>query len=225
MMLMYDNHWIPVILNQSDRTMKYRSSGALPIQVSQELAKFMQCDAQNIVQIPSSDAYGWCGWGAIHWLLNEIDQPTPNANQIDGMSELQKFAELIGPMKFKDYTAKVQTKNQNHHEVWGVRLMFIKQMTAVPTQARWIGYGMEADQQNLRLTGRLAAIMIAHGHPDKESLAVARQLAQQCPKESKGIPSQKDSRAYSTLLQVCSEQGIDIKATGSNGAAQKLLSS
>eukprot|EP00438_Fugacium_kawagutii_P003621 Skav232525 [mRNA] locus=C9321943:41:3088:- [translate_table: standard] len=222
LMMMYDSHWIPTIIYAQPHKMVYRCQYDLPLPVLQQMGQMIGVTINSFIREPCNDPHGWCGWGAVAWLFNHFSLNPPNMDRSEGQDEEKVFATMLGPLKYREYVGKIQTKNCLFQSMLGMRMMFIKHLAHWPSQFTHVGYGPDEAQQNLKLQGKLASILIAHGHPDSEALKVAKQIAQTCPKLARGIPSQRDSKSYGSLLQLCSEQGIELQATGTNGAIQKL---
>eukprot|EP00438_Fugacium_kawagutii_P026854 Skav236828 [mRNA] locus=scaffold1707:103992:109154:- [translate_table: standard] len=221
-MMLYERHWIAAVIYCDAKKMMYRSDADLPLPVLQMICHATNTEINAFIREPGADPHGWCGWGSIAWIFSQLMLNPPNMDCKDGSNEMEVFASTLGPLKMREYQNKLGTNDCAYRSMLGMRMQFIKHQTVWPTNFDHVGYGNDDMQQNLKLTGKLAAILISHGHTDGESLKVARQLSQTCPKLARGIPSQKDAKSYASLLQLCSEQGISVTATGKNGAAQKL---
>eukprot|EP00438_Fugacium_kawagutii_P028890 Skav225394 [mRNA] locus=scaffold2656:253342:256944:- [translate_table: standard] len=222
-MLHYDNHWIPAIMNRDTSTLTYRCRFEIPNPAFNNLSEQWGVPKLSVFRQDESDPYGWCGWGAISWVFARLEVNPPNMDRQVAAAAVRKFAEMIGPMKFRDYEAKMNIKKPEINSMLGLRDLFIQRMLTWPTTGTFSGRGVDGSSQgNLKLTGQLAAILIAHGHQDSESMQIARQLAQRLPKQARTIPSQKDSKAYGSLLALCSEHNIKVQSSGVHAATTKL---
>eukprot|EP00438_Fugacium_kawagutii_P019698 Skav233742 [mRNA] locus=scaffold2303:151900:155166:- [translate_table: standard] len=221
--LHYDNHWIPALMNPQNMTITYRCRFVIPSPAFNELTAVWGIQQHSVFRQDESDPYGWCGWGAIAWIFARLAINPPNMDRSVAREAVRRFAEMIGPLKFRDYEAKMQIKKPDLNSMMGLRDLFIQRMLTWPTQSYYTGRGTEDNQpSNLKLTGKIAAIFIAHGHSDEESLSTARQLAQRFPKQARSIPSQKDSKAYTALLELCNEHNIHVNSSRMNIATTKL---
>eukprot|EP00438_Fugacium_kawagutii_P001721 Skav204112 [mRNA] locus=scaffold5190:71944:73839:- [translate_table: standard] len=90
-----------------------------------------------------------------------------------------------------------------------------------PTEPSYVGYGPD-EVSNLKLSGRLAAILIGHGHEAKEATDTGSILAKHHAKEARPILGQKDAKAYSSILMLCTQHKIALNTGGSTAAVTKL---
>eukprot|EP00438_Fugacium_kawagutii_P031479 Skav222648 [mRNA] locus=scaffold10:497599:502317:- [translate_table: standard] len=224
-MLHYDDHWIAVHQDTEISAVTYRCRFQISCQIINALTSIWGLPSHTIFRQDEADKHGWCGWGAVAWSCAKMAVNPPNMNRQVASEAVKKFAEMIGPLKFREYQKKMETNSVECNSMLGLRDLFIQRMLTWPTQSAYSGRGVEdgrGTQPNLKLAGNLAALLVAHGHKDSEALQLGRSIAQQFPKQARLIPNQRDSKAYGALLQLCSEQNIKVQPTGLNTATMKL---
>lgn len=101
----------------------------------------------------------------------------------------------------------------------------MRMMMEDPTWPTVHGFGIEADkkpQQNLRLMGRIAAVMIAKGHSSQESTDVAEKLIQFQSTQLRSVLNAKDQVAYHTILESCIRHQIPVQQMTKTQAVARL---
>eukprot|EP00438_Fugacium_kawagutii_P013210 Skav218444 [mRNA] locus=scaffold905:62195:64267:+ [translate_table: standard] len=144
-------------------------------------------------------------------------------HQITTHELVTRVIQLVSRTKWLAYLEKMKQHPELECIIGAVRRRFIDQQLRTPTVVAYHGFAGEHDQpQNLKLVGRLAAVMIGRGHPDEESLETARKLVSEVPMKVKNLSTMRDNKAYSTILELCIERGINLNSINKTTAVERL---
>eukprot|EP00438_Fugacium_kawagutii_P030882 Skav213473 [mRNA] locus=scaffold3211:328632:331034:- [translate_table: standard] len=220
-MMIYDaEHWIPVIIKTQEEAIIMASHEPMGGQKVEELLQFLHIPHFTVRHVQMQSEHGLCGWHAVNWICQGMNLTSNIARRHDNEPWTTTMQRVVGRTDTQLYMQAMDKVPVQLKGFLVFRESFINKMMYHPSTETFKGFGDTTN--NLRLAGKLAAILIGHGHGDSESTVIGHKLAEQCPKQAKPIINQKDSKSYGSLLELCVQQGIHVTPVGSDAAAVKL---
>ena len=217
-------HWVPVIFeNRHDQiVIEYINSTALTESQVRSLCELCNCRSAHASWIFHESAQGWCGFEALAWICAKLQTAlAPMYNQ-EKQDILHDMSQIVEQENFTSYCQRTEGFNEQMSICLTMRLRFIRSVFVRPTIATMHGFGTDEPKPNLKLAGKLAAILIGHGHGDQESIRVSHELADRHASQARSIPTMKDARAYATILELTVQHGIQISTLTKTQAVAKL---
>eukprot|EP00435_Cladocopium_sp_Y103_P065488 s275_g27.t1 len=217
-------HWVPVVIeNVHDRmVLEYINSTALTDTQVQTLCELCNCRAAHPSWIFQESASGWCGFEALAWICAKLQTALAPMYHQEKQDILRDMSIVVEPENFVSYCQRTEAFAEQMSVCLNMRLRFIRGMFVRPTSALMHGFGSDEQKPNLKLAGKLAAILIGHGHGDQESIRVSHELADKHAPQSRSIPTMKDARAYASILELTVQHGIPISSLTKTQAVAKL---
>lgn len=224
-MLYHEEHWVPAIINRLDTEVVIAKNTRFDHMTEVQLLQFLGIPEFAIRYESVPSIHGLCGWIAIKWLLDQL-----RFGAIDGITNrlivrdddpILRIEGAVGRSLCQSYMNKLQQMPDNLRELMILRKAFEDELFLNPSMECFVGYAGDG-QANLKLVGKVASILIGHGHDAQEASEVAQKVAMHHAKQARQLLTQKDAKSYSTLLQICVQHGISVKNIGSTAAATKL---
>eukprot|EP00438_Fugacium_kawagutii_P007734 Skav217322 [mRNA] locus=scaffold3163:436863:440297:+ [translate_table: standard] len=228
-MLLCDKHWISVIVDVENRRVEYRNMVDLTnIQTLAITSMFNQGETLDMIRFDSKDGldydqFGWCGLEGLEWIWARLEiEHIPLQEEID--ATWMKLQCVVDPKEMDRYLRSFPLEK---HKTFPLRVDFMRMMMEDPTQPIVHGFGIESERkppQNLRLIGRVAAVLISKGHPTKEATEIAESAVQFQDSQLKSVMHAKDQIAYHTILEHCVRHNIPVHQMTKSQAVSKLQS-
>eukprot|EP00438_Fugacium_kawagutii_P033157 Skav231186 [mRNA] locus=scaffold425:125105:130273:+ [translate_table: standard] len=224
MMLLCDNHWIPAILDSTNKKLMYQNTSELPaVQLLSLTALLKDGDEYEFDQHDMEQArFGWCGLDGIKWLQTQLNLPDFEVPP-DVDRSWQILQSITTQSEYGQYT---QAFPMDEHAKYPSRLWFLQTVTQDPTWPTVHGFGAKEQsgrsQQQLKTMGRIAAVLIAKGHSSGEATQTAERLMDVSEAQLKAVNNDKDNVAYMRILESCIRHDIAIQRITKSQAVAKL---
>eukprot|EP00435_Cladocopium_sp_Y103_P043731 s2239_g12.t1 len=217
-------HWVPVVIENchDNLVIEYLNSAALTDSQIRSLQEMCNCRAAQPHWIFQESVSGWCGFEALAWICAKLQIALAPMHSYEKQDILRDMSEVVEPENFQSYCQRTDDFSGQMSICLNMRLRFIRNMFVRPTSATMHGFGPDEAKSNLKLAGKLAAILIGHGHEDQESIRVSHELADKHAAQARSIPTMKDARAYATILELTVQHGIQITTLTKTQAVAKL---
>ena len=165
---------------------------------------------------------GWCGFGAVDWLLGKLALPVPTLSQDEIQPRILQIQEIAGHALW-DEIWNIDQKCPRDRWQWVVilRQEFLYSQIASPT-IPVVHAGGHEDAALLKIRGRIASVLIAKGHQAAEAINVAESLTAKSNVDLKQLTHQKEDQIYSGIVEKCKRSGIEIQQTAQMAAASRL---
>eukprot|EP00438_Fugacium_kawagutii_P030479 Skav220667 [mRNA] locus=scaffold1914:52437:57580:+ [translate_table: standard] len=229
LMLLCDKHWIPVIVYVETRRVEYRNMADLTnIQTLAITSMFEHGETLDMIRFDSKDGldygqFGWCGLEGLEWIWARLEiEHIPLQEEID--ATWMKLQCVVEPKEMDRYLRSFPLEE---HKTFPLRVDFMRMLMEDPTQPIVHGFGIEGERkppQNLKLIGRVAAVLISKGHPSKEATEIAEHAVQFQDSQLKSVMHAKDQIAYHTILEHCVRHNIPVHQMTKSQAVSKLQS-
>ena len=219
------NHWIPFIIKRDQDIVEYFHHDVIEAELWDQFLTWFKLNKQTRLNYSrSSSADGWCGWDALYWCFQKIGINLAYNSNDWKHAIWSSMARIVDSEKVKSLQIFMQL-NQGPlgRFAENLRLRFIDLQMKSPTIALCHGRAGVDDgkQAQLRLTGRIAAVLISKGHQSEEAIRISQALVQKS-KHIKNIISMKEGRAYATIVEECATCDIQISTLSQTQAVQKL---
>lgn len=220
-----NNHWIPFIIKRDESIVEYLHHGVIEAELwDQFLMRFKLNTTTRLHHVHSQSVDGWCGWTALYWCFQKIGLNLALISDEWIQEMWMSMAGMVDPEKVQSLRTYMSlNEDPVGRFAENLRLRFIAHQLKSPTIALCHGRaGTEpGSQAQLRLTGRIAAVLISKGHQSEESIRISQALVQKS-KNIKNIISMKEGRAYATIVEECATNDIQISTLSQTQAVQKL---
>eukprot|EP00438_Fugacium_kawagutii_P006787 Skav218515 [mRNA] locus=scaffold2478:2874:5958:- [translate_table: standard] len=209
--LVVDHHWIPFVVDHTAKTFVYSDSKELSPQQSDLLCASLHYGENLQPNFEPHDVeYGNCGRYALEWICAKMLISGPSMNDVELKETMTQFERTMDSNLLQRYVAAVGSDYGTDR----MRAVFIQNTMTQPTEATFHAYG-KSDAVNganqLRNTGKIAAVLIAKGHPSQEAVDIGSKLAELKDGSVKEIVSAREAAAYKLIIEACMKNHIKMQ--------------